>query len=420
MGGIYVRGNKLWFWYLGADGKRRWEPSGLSIGEESKARKALEVIERRVEAEVLTGIPAGELTVKAYGEKWLKARPAQGVVTAKDETTRLRLHAWPLIGHHLLKDIRTRHIRDAIRSLRGKESKRGTPLAPRTIRHVYGTLHTMFHEAVVDELLATNPCAVKKGELPGKTDRDPTWRSGAIFTREEAEVLISDERIPLVRRVLYAVLFLSGMRIGEVSARRWRDWDSAIEPLGKIHVATSYDRKTRLEGPLKTENPRDVPVHPTLATVLAGWKLSGWRQVFGRRPEGDDLLLPSFAESTFGSFLVNLDVLYWLHRDLDTLGYRHRRTHDTRRTFITLARANGARPDILQLVTHGPPKDIMSIYTEMPWGPRCEEVAKLRLELREGKLLRLPVVAGDHPPKSVTVGVTVNQRKSKSPAIKGA
>ncbi len=39
-------------------------------------------------------------------------------------------------------------------------------------------------------------CAFKRGELPAKTDKDPPWRSAAVFTREEVERLISDERIP--------------------------------------------------------------------------------------------------------------------------------------------------------------------------------------------------------------------------------
>ena len=398
MGGIYTRGNKLWFWYVNADGERQWGPSGLAVGEESKAKQALEVIERRIEAEVLTGIPSGELTVKAYGEKWLKARPEQGVATAKDETTRLRLHAWPLIGDHLLKDIRTRHIRDAIRSLRGKKSKRGTPLAPRTIRHVYGTLHTMFREAVVDELLSGNPCVVKKEDLPAKRDRDLAWRKGAIFHQEEVELLLSDARIPEPRRVLYAVLFLTGMRIGEVSALHWRGLDLKAEPLGRILVEASYDRKTKQETTLKTENPRQVPIHPTLAKVLASWKLSGWQRALGEQPGPDDLLLPSMSDASFGGHLINLDVLYWLHLDLDALGYRHRRTHDARRTFISLALGDGARKDILRWITHGPTGDIMDLYTTLRWSALCDEVVKLRLEVREGKLLRLPVAVGARPP----------------------
>ena len=52
-------------------------------------------------------------------------------------------------------------------------------------------------------------------------DKDPEWRSTAVFTREEVEPLLSDTRLPEDRRVLYAFLFLTVMRIGEAVALRW-------------------------------------------------------------------------------------------------------------------------------------------------------------------------------------------------------
>ena len=76
-----------------------------------------------------------------------------------------------------------------------------------------------------------------------------------------------------------------------------------------------------------------------------------------------------------------------LHEDLDLLGLRRRRGHDLRRTFITLAQVDGARRDLLETVTHGPRGDIVSIYTTFPWPALCEEVAKLKIGLREGVLL---------------------------------
>ena len=54
----------------------------------------------------------------------------------------------------------------------------------------------MFGDAVADELIASNPYAVKRGELPAKIDKDPTWRSRAVFTREEVERLIRMNEFP--------------------------------------------------------------------------------------------------------------------------------------------------------------------------------------------------------------------------------
>src|SRR5204862_5005201 len=54
------------------------------------------------------------------------------------------------------------------------------------------------------------------------------------------------------------------------------------------------------------------------------------------------------------------------HEDLERVGLRARRQHDSRRTFISIARADGARPDILRWVTHGPTGDIVDDYTTLP------------------------------------------------------
>ena len=75
--------------------------------------------------------------------------------------------------------------------------------------------------------------------------------------------------------------------------------------------------------------------------------------------------------------------LYWWKHDLQMLGLRIRRQYDTRRTFVTLAQADGAGMDILSWVSHGPKCDVMSMHTTLPWKTLCDEVAKLRIHLPE-------------------------------------
>src|SRR5262249_38505465 len=142
----------------------------------------------------------------------------------------LRMHALPHIGDMQLSEVRPRHIREIVRAL-VDEGK----LSPRTIRHVYGTLRTMFQCAIADEkLTGANPCSLQRGDLPKKVDKGPSWRATAVFSRTEVEAIISDERIPLDRRVMYAGLALTGERWGEWAARTWRDYDRSQEPLGRL------------------------------------------------------------------------------------------------------------------------------------------------------------------------------------------
>jgi integrase len=78
----------------------------------------------------------------------------------------------------------------------------------------------------------------------------------AIFTREEVE-LISDVRILEDRGVLHALKALAALRHSEASGLRWRQYDTALEPLGAINLERT-----------KTQVPRSVAVHPTLARIL--------------------------------------------------------------------------------------------------------------------------------------------------------
>jgi hypothetical protein len=67
-----------------------------------------------------------------------------------------------------------------------------------------------------------------------------------------------------------------------------------------------------------------------------------------------------------------------LRDHLVRLGLRHPRRQDLRRAFVPLAQVDGARRDLLQVVTHQR-GDIMSLSCSFPWPARCAEVAKPRI-----------------------------------------
>ncbi len=296
------------------------------------------------------------MTLAQWAEKWQSTRD---IATKKDDQSRLDNHVLPALGHIRLPDLRPRHIREFIEGLKKtkklgnlrKDSTRVESdelIAPRTVLHIYGTLRAMLNDAVADELIATNPC-VLKGELPDKKDKDRSWRRAAVFTRDEVQQVISasSDKIPDDRRVMYAVLFLGATRFGEAAALRFRDYDPEATPLGKLVIDKSYSSKSKKIKPTKTDNPREMPVHPTLAKILAAWKLEGFEHYMGRKPTPDDLIMPSRHKRPRNAN----HMLRRFHEDLERIGLRARRQHDARRTFISIARADGARPDILRWAT---------------------------------------------------------------------
>lgn len=131
-----------------------------------------------------------------------------------------------------------------------------------------------------------------------------------------------------------------------------------------------------------------MPVHPALAALLAEWKLGGWARAFGRPPGPDDLVCPVPEEKgrkgprrTAGGMRDKNYPRKRLVRDLVTLGVRHRRAHDLRRTGISIAQDDGADRAILRWGTHAPPREVFDLYTTHAWATLCREVAKLRARL---------------------------------------
>jgi hypothetical protein len=174
------------------------------------------------------------------------------------------------------------------------------------------------------------------------------------------------------RRVLYALEGLAGLRHSEAAGLTSRQYHAVAEVLGRISLERT-----------KRHVPRLIPVHPTLARVLAEWKLAGWECTFGRGHEPEDLIVPARRMTARPSPDSQRTVL----GDLEMLGLRPRRGHDLRRTFITLAGVDGARKDLLETVTHGPCGDIVSVYTSFPWSTLCGQVKKLKISLRDGLVL---------------------------------
>lgn len=336
-------------------------------------RQALQ-LERQRKREVRDGTyrpdrKSGSTTLANYMDGWLQARRGRGVRTVADDETRLRMHIVPHLGYKRLDGITRRDVLDVIERLRSDGR-----LAPKTIRNIYGTLRTLFRDALLEELVTIDPCVLPRGALPSPREMSPsaTRRKPSAFSREEIRRLLTDQQVPADRRMLYALLFLTGMRHGEAVGRRWRDLDESALPLGALSVATQYR-----DEPLKTKTPRVVPVHPVLAELLTAWKCSGFKQFFLREPRPEDFIVPSRTWKCRMSGTSHKG----LQDDCKAIGIPGRRVHDTRHTFISLARRDGARKDVLERITHNSTGDIVDRYTTFDWAPLCEAVTSLRLEL---------------------------------------
>jgi integrase len=418
---LFLRRGRVWtIVFPGPDGRKRQKAiKGLRGPEdEGKAKRVLAAFVRRREAgaQLATGgDDGGPLTVAKWAATWLASREARGISTVADYRSRLEHHVLPLIGFKRLDAIRTVDIEEVMRAV--AEIGR----AQRTQRHVFYTMNAMFERAVNRDppLLDRNPCAaIPEEDRPRKEDADPEWRPTAKFTRQEVEALITSPLLPWDRRVFYALLFLAGGRFGEIAALRIRHYKPEARPLGELVIAHSYNSKKRLTKGTKTGVTRLVPVHPWLADILGAWLGGGWAEMMGRAPTADDILIPTrrgthrtvstMWKQMNGEAANPAKGFSGLKGDLERLGLRRRRQHDARRTFISLCRSDGARKDLLQLITHGRNnEDVMESYSELEWKRLCRQVSKLKLgpsaaagemieERRGAKLLEGGLPSGCH------------------------
>ncbi len=158
----------------------------------------------------------------------------------------------------------------------------------------------------------------------------------------------------------------------------------------------------------KTESVKHIPVHPTLAAMLAEWKFGGWAAMMVRHPEPDDLIVPLPPDAAARRRTRTGDPYRghdysgdrWRLEDLPALGWRHRRHYDMRTTFITLALEDGADPHLIETrVTHTRKKrSAFEGYNRgLQWDRTCAEVAKLKIARRpagRGEVIALPIAAG--------------------------
>jgi integrase len=369
MGSVYLHGRKLWIRFKGPNGwtQRRTE---FIAGQEKQARAVLEQLEARLRAGA-TIIETGPLTVERYFATWIQDRKAE-IATWQNDDFVFRLHVLPTLGAMRLDEVRASHLVALVKGWRQK-------MAGKSVWNAYSSLSAFFRDAALADHVSTSPCILTKRQLGSKEPKDPEFRASAVFTRAELEQLVSDDRIPLDRRVLYALGGLAGLRHGESAGLRFRNCATPAEPLAMIYVAFSYGRAYPKGGRC-----RPVPVHPALAAILSEWRLHGWSRMMGREPTADDLVLPipADAEARPGQMRTRQYSGDHFERDLATLGFRHRRGHDLRRTFISLTRSDGARADILRRVTHKPPPEVFEGYTTFEWPVVCAEVAKLRVQRR--------------------------------------
>lgn len=313
------------------------------------------------------------VSVADFADRWAQEQTHE--TAPRERRTLARLLGRAPLGALLVTEVRPRHAAEFLAWLKAQPTHRGGSYAPRSIRVYCELVARVFGEAVVRELLPSNPFDRVKGRLPAIEDKDPEARSGWFLTREEVRALLTDPCVPAVRRVVYAVELLTGCRPGELAALRWGDWDRSAQPLTRLTIRRARKSVSGKSGPTKTRAVKVVPVHPALEAALTAWWSEGWQRAMGKAPRAEDLVAPTKN----GRMRLGTKANAQFALDLTRLGLRVRHHYCTRHTFITQTQEDGADPHWIRWITHAPPRSAFDGYTRGQWGRLCAEVVKLRV-----------------------------------------
>lgn len=247
-----------------------------------------------------------------------------------------------------------------------KEIRADRKLGEKSIANLFSVLQGAFKRAVFEGIRSTNPCAT----LPPGTVKRGTSKKREPYARQEARRLMQAPH-PELMRVFLLMAFYTGMRLGELAGRRFRDWGRAGTPLGALRVDTQYN-----DQPLKTDDeelvhPRYIPVHPELALALEQWWASGFELHLRRPPTDDDFILPTLA----GEWHARNSLYTKFQAALERAKVPNRTVHATRHTFATVCRAGTGRHDVVERITHNAKGTQLDEYTHPEWEAMCEVIS---------------------------------------------
>ena len=210
----------------------------------------------------------------------------------------------------LLKNGRTQHT----------ETK-GTRLSSVTVQDIRRTLSICLEKAITEELIYRNP--TQKIKIPN--DRKIEMQT---LKREDIKVFLEEAK----RSGLYEFYLLelsTGLRLGEITALTWDDFDEEKRTITVNKAASRLDGKIVISTPKTASSNRTIKIPNECVVALKALKV--------RKLDESNLIFPSPQ----GKVREGPAVTRQLHRIQLRAGLPRIRFHDLRHTFATLMLEQG-------------------------------------------------------------------------------
>jgi integrase len=359
-GSIYKRSDGRWAADITIEGRRRKALYGRT--REEVHEKLLAAQHEKRQGLLRTG---PKQTVKDYLNFWLEVmhRPKIKVSTYALYRQNLDNHLIPALGHIQLHRLTT----DQVQSLCADKLRNG--FRSGTVRLMYRILHVALKDAVRKKRLALNVCDAV--DLPRLMQHEIQ-----PLTMEQAQKLLYAARQSRLECLL-TVAIVTGMRLGELLALRWSEFDLTRGMLQVRHTVNRIKGFGITESEPKTESSkRSILLPPFVIDSLVQHRASQneARIRAGAKWQELDLVFPN----TQGGYFRRPKLHTMYKNLLKEAGLPDIRFHDLRHCAATIFLSMGVHPKIVQeLLGHSDITLTLRVYSHVLPSMQQEAMNKL-------------------------------------------
>jgi integrase len=192
---------------------------------------------------------SGFVTVNAFAEtRWISYLKKKKPSTLYHQQHLFDKHVKPVLGTKQLIDIKPGDIADLLESKKKLENS--------SLLELYSIIRGFFELAIQYDLMPTNPVRSKLHRPSVARKKKP------VLTLEQLQRLFAN--IPPDYWLLFAVLAITVLRIGEVLALRWQNFDFDRDTLSITHTLW----KSKLQTPKTQASAKSFQIPPVFAELL--------------------------------------------------------------------------------------------------------------------------------------------------------